>query len=97
MKEIERAINLISEGEIDYSGIYDCELNERVTEVILNALREQAEREKGCEYCSNISKYAGFGYAEWFEQKAADDLYEISVDVKFCPNCGRDLRKEVYK
>jgi hypothetical protein len=48
MNEIERAINLISEGEIDYSGIYDCELNERVTEVILNALREKAERESGC-------------------------------------------------
>ena len=48
MKEIERAINLISEGEIDYSGIYDCELNERVTEVILNALREKAERDGRC-------------------------------------------------
>lgn len=51
MKEIERAINLISEGEIDYSGIYDCELNERVTKVILHALHEQVERGKGCEYC----------------------------------------------
>jgi hypothetical protein len=62
VKEIERAINLISEGEIDYSGIYDCELNERVTEVILNALREKAERSKGCEHCRGWDSRCGANY-----------------------------------
>jgi len=62
MSEIERAINLISEGEIDYSGIYDCELNERVTEVILNALREQQERSKGCEHCRGWDSRCGANY-----------------------------------
>jgi tRNA(Ile2) C34 agmatinyltransferase TiaS len=52
MNEIERAIKLISKSEIDYSGVYDSELNESVVEVILNTLREKVEREKGCEFCT---------------------------------------------
>lgn len=75
---IERAINLISEGEIDYSGIYDCELNERVTEVILNALREQAEREKGCVWCKENGMVTHNG-----------QHYEL-----FCSYCGRRLEVE---
>ena len=47
MNEIETAIRLISAGEIDYSGIYDGELNEKVSKVILAALREKAERGNG--------------------------------------------------
>ena len=78
VKEIERAINLISEGEIDYSGIYDYELNERVTEVILAALREQAEREKGCFWCLDVS---------------LNDvrINEVRVNINCCPMCGRRL------
>lgn len=56
------------------------------------SMQEMVNREKGCEYCIDISKYCGFGYAEWFEHKAANDVYEISIDVKFCPNCGRKLK-----
>lgn len=85
MNEIERAINLISEGEIDYSGIYDCELNERVTEVILNALREQVERSKGCEHCRGWDSRCGANYcpmcgrkleeapSDWTKNKACRD------------------------
>lgn len=62
MTEIEQTISLISEGEIDYSGIYDCELNERTTEVILNALREQQERSKGCEHCRGWDSRCGANY-----------------------------------
>ena len=78
MKEIERAINLISEGEIDYSGIYDCELNERVTEVILHALREQAERQKGCVWCNENNKV--FHDGQHFHL--------------FCSYCGKRLEVE---
>ena len=52
---------------------------------------EGAEKPKQCEYCAKLSRYAGWGYAEWFEQTAVDDVYEISVDVKFCPNCGNPI------
>lgn len=51
MNEIERAIKLISKGEIDYSGTYNGKINEQVSKVILVAFREQAEREKGCTHC----------------------------------------------
>jgi hypothetical protein len=70
--------------EIEKLGNYD-------TEYILQALREKQEREKGCEYCTDLSKYKGFGYAEFFHQTAADECFEISIDVKYCPNCGRKL------
>jgi hypothetical protein len=82
MNEIERAINLISEGEIDYSGIYDCELNERVTEVILNALREQAEREKGCDWCQQK-------HNRYLFTQIADLNAETPIA---CPWCGKLLR-----
>jgi hypothetical protein len=59
----------------------------------VDALHEKAERGKTqpCEYCDNLSRYKGFGCAEYFHQVAADDIYEISIDIKFCPNCGRKL------
>lgn len=100
MNEIERAINLISEGEIDYSGIYDCELNERVTEVILNALREKAEREKGCSFCcyqeypdKTLYPKEGYAfYAGFSKQIDVDDFDEIEIDeIKYCPICSRRL------
>lgn len=47
-----------------------------------------------CEWCKRISKYAGFGYAEFFEQTAVDEQYEFSVEVSYCPNCGRKLQEE---
>lgn len=46
MNEIERAIELISAGEIDYSGVYDPTINKEVETIMLEALREKAEREK---------------------------------------------------
>lgn len=48
----------------------------------------------GCEYCTDLSKYKGFGYAELFHQTAADECYEIGIDVKFCPNCGKLLNEK---
>ena len=52
---------------------------------------ESAEKPDDCEYCSKLSKYAVWGCAEWFEQRAVDEVYEISVAVKFCPNCGKPI------
>lgn len=60
----------------------------------ITALREQEEREKGCEYCNDLSRYKRFGYAELFHQTAADEISEIGIGVKCCPNCGRKLKGE---
>jgi hypothetical protein len=46
MNEIERAIELISAGEIDYSGVFDPAINKDVETIILEALREKAERSR---------------------------------------------------
>jgi hypothetical protein len=52
------------------------------------------QTQKGCEYCTDLSRYKGFGYAEFFHQTAPDETYEIGIEVKFCPNCGRKLDGE---
>jgi hypothetical protein len=93
MNEIERAINLISGGEIDYSGIYDCELNERVTEVALTALREKAERSKGCEYCQSEN---GQGTDIWHGNQLSVG-YGVYRAIKFCPMCGKAVGNEAIR
>lgn len=60
----------------------------------LAALYEKQKRQNGCEYCTDLSRYKGFGYAEFFHQTAPDEAYETGIEVKFCPNCGRILEGE---
>lgn len=45
----------------------------------LAALREKAERDKGCEYCNSLIAYKGFPYREDGEE------------IHFCKKCGRKL------
>lgn len=87
----QEAIDMIAKG-LDVH----CELAKQIPmcEIVLAALREKQERQKGCEYCTDLSRYKGFGYAEYFHQTAPDEAYEISIEVKFCPNCGRKLEDE---
>jgi len=106
MNEIERAIELISTGEIDYSGVFDPAINKDVETIILEALREKAEREKGCEYCSQSSKSIDNG--EVGVSKAIlylcakskrihfmDAKGKLAIfDIKYCPMCGKRLEVE---
>ena len=66
-----------------------------VKKLSVEALQEKLEREKGCDYCKNISKqlkgHKGFGYAVLFEQITIDEIVEINIDVDYCPHCGRKL------
>ena len=55
MNEIERAIELISAGEIDYSGVFDPAINKNVETIILEALREKAERSRAKALMSNLT------------------------------------------
>lgn len=54
---------------------------------IINALQEQAEREKGCDLCSLT-----FDSADQLILELKKDGYG---DCTICPRCGRDLRKPV--
>lgn len=70
----------------------------------IEALQEKAEREAGCEYCDFSSGDVGATLnncgddfvlirSEDGISIATDDKHFKMVGVKFCPNCGRDLRK----
>ena len=63
---------------------------------ILSALQEKAEREKGCEWCNGEALKNVAFTTTWGTPKIAlhsgEELTE-SEKFKFCPICGRDLRK----
>ena len=62
--------------------IGDGDLHRESVELALSALREQAERDKGCEYCSgNPNIYSG-------------NCKSIVENVPFCPMCGRRLEAQ---
>ena len=82
MNENERAIEIISAGEIDYSGVFDPAINKDVETIILEALREKVERNKGCEYCDDDFKI--------WQMQISGEL----PNVRFCPMCGRRLEVE---
>ena len=67
-----------------------------VNGAIAKALREQAERSKGCEYCNN--KFSEqLGAKEWVitvkYYEVGDDGYHYVKPV-FCPMCGKSLKEK---
>lgn len=83
MNEIERAIEIISAGEIDYSGVFDPAINKDVETIILEALREQAERSKGCCLC-------GTGKGKLITQPDGTFVRY----TRYCDYCGKRLEVE---
>lgn len=75
--------------------------HDKAVNMAIVALQDQAEREKGCEYCNpevmdgnpifsrHIDGYIGNG-------KFCSNV-EVGIKAHFCPMCGRDLRKPVEK
>lgn len=51
--------------------------------LFLAALREQEQREKGCEFCLNGEYLSAIFY----------DKYGDRLDFTFCPMCGRKLKE----
>ena len=104
MNEIEKAI------EHFHYGITHDIFSEPVTtyaRLAVEALREQAERSKGCSFCDEESgehdymnglqsidgtKYLVLETSEW------DDYYDcyndVRIPVKYCPMCGKRLEVE---
>lgn len=80
MNEIERAIEYLEpiSKHPTMTGAY-CEH----LKVAIEALCEQAERSKGCEYCGLIYKLDGAAYG------TVDEL----IDNTFCPMCGKRLEE----
>lgn len=72
----------------------------------ITALKQQQEREQGCEYCAREKviqiKFEGDEAGRAWMHKCSDGygLFlegEIItyIEVEYCPMCGRDLRKVV--
>lgn len=105
MNEIERAIKTI-EHISDLDTKHHLNISNYDLLTAIEALREKAEREKGCEWCG-VKKLAipimyngeECGKAWLYE---ADDGWALFlecngeidyVDVSSCPNCGRKLKE----
>jgi hypothetical protein len=77
MNEIERAI-----AEIVGTNYGEVQCHRETILLAVNALREKAEREKGCEYCDDNFKF-------WQTQISGE-----LPNVRYCPMCGKRLEVE---
>lgn len=86
-----------------YGGMCEAEYQQEAVVLAIEALREQAERESGCEFCCyqeyhDKTLYPKEGYvfyAGFSKQIDVDDFDEIETDeIKYCPMCGRRLEVE---
>jgi hypothetical protein len=97
MNEIEKTIRVLSDMKLSFSQNYIQE----AFDVSIEALREQAERNKGCVFCNDerhrIREVFDEGTAKII---SADNRYALSVDtsrdaaifnVFYCPMCGKRL------
>lgn len=98
MTEIEQAISILSET---YRIAFEPNVSDETRkyndtlDLALAALREKAERSKGCAYCNGEIKAAdsAFGlYEHDGEWRISTDEYDTLIH--FCPMCGRKLTKE---
>ena len=81
MNEIERATKHFASLQKRYTTQHNGEQCALV-ETAIAALREQAGREKGCEYCDDNFKF-------WQTQISGE-----LPNVRFCPMCGKRLEVE---
>jgi hypothetical protein len=90
MNEIEYAITNLEEfleADIGQGDLHMCS-----AEIALAALREQAERSKGCDYClSTWPDRAADGFSDIWHKNKLSVGYGVYREIKFCPMCGRRL------
>lgn len=82
MNEIERAIAVISNPSHWNGEAWNQGAIQAAKETALSALRSEAERGKGCEYCDDNFKF-------WQTQISGE-----LPNVRFCPMCGKRLEVE---
>lgn len=98
MTETEQAIK---EYDILIKGYEDDLLSDRYSDIVKEefkrqrdifligreALKEKAEREKGCDFCNAE-------YAVMSGSRMSSELIHKGCAAKFCPNCGKRLVSE---
>ena len=96
MTEIEQAIYLLREGAENWRYTSQEWLDDKDAEAIslaIEALKEKTEREKGCEYCVNLTESAT---TLSFKAKGngVKVVFDCDFDMEYCPKCGRKLVSE---
>ena len=100
MNEIERALATLQ--DLFDNSIFTSRIDFAL-EVAIEALREQAERNKGCGFCcyqehpdKTFYPKEGYAfYAGFSKQIDVDAFDEIETDeIKYCPMCGKRLEVE---
>lgn len=101
MTEIKKIIDKIQQ---QYQVSIDCTDRRDLTAIcftgdqaehIISALHEQAEREKGCEWCTNMGEYNRFEhYRIDCDGHAEVHAHMVMANIsRFCPMCGRRLEE----
>jgi hypothetical protein len=95
MNEIEYAITNFEEfleADIGQGDLHMCS-----AEIALAALREKAEREKGCEYCKprchNCKHDVYDGFCRYYGKHGCGNLHH-EPKYNYCPMCGKRLEVE---
>ena len=73
--------------QFSFSPIGDGDLHMESIELALSALREQAERNKGCDFCAA-------DYVIMSGSRMTIDGMHKGCTAKFCPNCGKRLEAQ---
>lgn len=106
MNEIEYAIGILENNLLSASVCVDVGYAKKHNQVInlaIEALREKAERSRGCEFCcyteypdEKLYPKEGYTfYAGFYKQINVDAFDEGELEkLKFCPSCGKRLEVE---
>ena len=91
MNEIEYAIANLK----DFLDLGQGDLQPASVELAIEALREQAERGKGCDFCLDLDgDNCDNGLYIDHTNRPAITTHDIYVPIDYCPMCGRHLTKE---
>lgn len=101
MTEIEQAIYLLREGAENWRYTSQEWIDDKDAEAIslaIEALKEKAEREKGCEYCNkNFQHNYNWLIRDYMLNDKERPRIEITgdgiavIECDYCPKCGRKL------
>jgi len=58
---------------------------------IIAVLRENQEREKGCEFCRSLCRFCNVDSLDICDECKNHSKFEPIEHKRFCPNCGRKL------
>lgn len=97
-ERLSRISYLLEKSDTPCKSFYEKQ-EEMLIQAVL-AMEEQADREKGCDFCKVYGEFVKEIYVD--TEMTAYSKNEIGCKclcgpLKFCPMCGRDLRKPVSK